>query len=51
MDEDYGKCVMCHEQTAEYEPYYARGGENYLCKEWNCWAEWMTENTHEIGAY
>ena len=51
MSEDHGLCTMCQEKPAEYEPYYARSNENYLCKEWDCWAEWMTLNTHEIGDY
>ena len=51
MSEDYGLCVMCNEKSAGYEPYYARGNENYLCGEGDCWADWMQENTHEIGTY
>ena len=51
MTEKYGLCTMCREKPAEYEPYYARSDDNFLCKEWDCWAEWMSENTHEIGDY
>ena len=51
MPEEHGLCTICQENPAEYEPYYARSDENYLCKEWDCWAEWMTLNTHEIGDY
>ena len=51
MTEKYGLCTMCRENPAEYEPYYARSDDNFLCKEWDCWDEWMSENTHEIGDY
>ena len=51
MPEDHGLCTMCKEKPATYEPYYARSDDNFLCEEWDCWATWMTENTHEIGTY
>tara|TARA_Y100001963_G_scaffold47090_1_gene66414 strand:+ start:219 stop:374 length:156 start_codon:yes stop_codon:yes gene_type:complete len=51
MSEDYGLCTMCGENPATHEPYYGRMGENYLCGEGGCWADWMQEHTHEIGTY
>ena len=40
------KCVQCREEIkgTKYENYYAK--YEYLCKEWDCWAEWMNENTY-----
>jgi len=48
---DKEKCIQCGEEISgtAYENYYCR--YEYLCEEWDCWALWMSENTHEKGAY
>ena len=51
MENSNEKCIQCDEEIkgTAYENYYCR--HEYLCAEWNCWAEWMSENTHEAGTY
>ena len=48
---DKEKCIQCKEEIegTKYENYYCRG--DYFCEKWDCWAEWMSENTHEQGTY
>ena len=48
---DKEKCTQCGEAITgqAYENYYCR--YEYLCAEWDCWAEWMQEHTHEAGTY
>ena len=45
------ECIQCSEKITgtKYENYYNK--YEYLCEKWDCWAEWMNENTHEAGIY
>ena len=45
--EEKEKCVQCGNVITgiKYENYYCK--HDYLCEEWDCWAEWMNDNTFE----